>query len=93
MPIKPVDTFKLVGENENVYEAIVLMGKRAREINDEIRSELYDKLALFNEFTESEEEMEVNHEQIKISMEYEVKAKPTVQSIAEKLNTDIAFHY
>lgn len=93
MPLKPVDINDLIGENENVYESIVLLGKRSREINDEIRSELYDKLSLFNEFTESEEENEVNHEQVKISIEYEVKPKPTVRSIGEKLNNDMPFHY
>ena len=38
MPLKPVDINDLIGKNENVYESIVLLGKRSREINDGGRS-------------------------------------------------------
>lgn len=93
MPIKPVETNNLIGNNENLYETIVLLGKRSREINDEVRSELSDKLQLFNTFNESEEEVEINYEQIKISMEYEVLPKPTVRSVNEKLTDGIPYHY
>lgn len=93
MPINPVDTDKLIGSNTNIYEAINVLAKRARHINDEIRAELHDKLSLFSELVESEEENEVNVEQARISIEYELKNKPTVQSIVEKSDKDFEYHY
>ncbi|MBN8705168.1 MAG: DNA-directed RNA polymerase subunit omega [Bacteroidetes bacterium] len=93
MPINPVDLKIVQGANENVYEAINVLGKRARHINDEVRAELHDKLSLFSELVESDEEQEVNHEQARISIEYELRDKPTIQSIKEKSKNDMEFHY
>ncbi|MCK6600299.1 MAG: DNA-directed RNA polymerase subunit omega [Bacteroidetes bacterium] len=93
MPINPVDLKKVQGSNENVYEAINVMAKRARQINDEVRAELHDKLSLFSELVESDEEQEVNHEQARISIEYELKDKPTIQSVKEKGKSDMEYHY
>lgn len=93
MPINPVDTNKLVGNNKNLYEAITVLGKRARMINDQERLELEEKLSQHKEFSDSDEEVEINHEVIKISLEYELRPKPTVNAIHEKLKNDIEFHY
>ena len=40
MPIKPLDIDHLSNKAENVYEAIVVLLKRARQINEEMKIEI-----------------------------------------------------
>ncbi|MDR2205114.1 MAG: DNA-directed RNA polymerase subunit omega [Flavobacteriaceae bacterium] len=75
----------------SIYEAIVIMGKRAEQINAEIRSELHNKLDEFAVHNTTLEEVFENREQIEISKHYESLAKPTSIAIEEWLNNDIYF--
>lgn len=75
----------------SIYEAIVIMGKRAEQINAEIRTELHNKLDEFAINNSSLEEVFENREQIEISKHYEKLPKPTAIAIEEWLNDDIYF--
>ncbi|MEN2434607.1 DNA-directed RNA polymerase subunit omega [Weeksellaceae bacterium A-14] len=75
----------------SIYEAIVIMGKRAEQINAEIRTELHNKLDEFAIHNTTLEEVFENREQIEISKHYEKLPKPTSMAIAEWLNGDIYF--
>lgn len=68
---------------ENIYEAVVIMSKRADQVNDEIREELHDKLEEFATSTETLEEIFDNKEQIEVSKYYENLPKPTAISAEE----------
>ena len=72
----------------SIYEAIVIMGKRAEQINAEIRTELHNKLDEFAIHNTTLEEVFENREQIEISKHYEKLPKPTSMAIAEWLNGD-----
>lgn len=75
----------------SIYEAIVIMGKRAEQINAEIRTELHNKLDEFAIHNTTLEEVFENREQIEISKHYEKLPKPTSIAVAEWLNGDIYF--
>lgn len=75
----------------SIYEAIVIMGKRAEQINAEIRTELHGKLEEFAVRNESLEEVFENREQIEISKHYEKLPKPTAIAIKEWLEGDVYF--
>ncbi len=75
----------------SIYEAIVIMGKRAEQINAEIRTELHNKLDEFAIHNTTLEEVFENREQIEISKHYEKLPKPTSMAVAEWLNGDIYF--
>lgn len=75
----------------SIYEAIVIMGKRAEQINAEIRSELHGKLDEFAVHNTTLEEVFENREQIEISKHYEKLPKPTSIAIAEWLNDEIYY--
>lgn len=75
----------------SIYEAIVIMGKRAEQINADIRLELHDKLDEFAVHNTTLEEVFENREQIEISRHYERLPKPTSIAIKEWLNEEI--HY
>lgn len=75
----------------SIYEAIVIMGKRAEQINAEIRSELHSKLDEFAVHNNTLEEVFENREQIEISKHYEKLPKPTSVAIAEWQNDEVYF--
>ncbi len=75
----------------SIYEAIVIMGKRAEQINAEIRSDLHGKLDEFAVHNSSLEEVFENREQIEISKHYEKLPKPTSIAIEEWLNDEVYF--
>ncbi|KQS89929.1 DNA-directed RNA polymerase subunit omega [Chryseobacterium sp. Leaf394] len=75
----------------SIYEAIVIMGKRAEQINAEIRTELHNKLDEFAVHNSTLEEVFENREQIEISKHYEKLPKPTSIAIEEWLNGDVYF--
>lgn len=75
----------------SIYEAIVIMGKRAEQINAEVRTELHNKLDEFAVHNATLEEVFENREQIEISKHYEKMPKPTSIAIAEWMNNDIYY--
>lgn len=85
------DKNKIEEKVGSIYEAIVIMGKRAEQINAEIRRELHEKLDEFSVRNDSLEEVFENREQIEISKHYEKMPKPTAMAIAEWLNDGTYF--
>jgi len=77
------DVEKLESETENVYESIVVLSKRADEINRELKEELTSKLLEFASTTDNLEEIFENREQIEISRFYERLPKPVAMAIDE----------
>ena len=75
----------------SIYEAIVIMGRRAEQINSEIRTELHNKLDEFAVHNATLEEIFENREQIEISKHYEKFPKPTSIAIREWLDDEIYF--
>ena len=75
----------------SIYEAIVIMGRRAEQINSEIRTELHNKLDEFAVHNATLEEVFENREQIEISKHYEQLPKPTSIAIREWLDDEIYF--
>jgi DNA-directed RNA polymerase subunit K/omega len=68
---------------DNIYESVVIMGKRANQISVEIKQDLSRKLQEFASFNDNLEEMFENREQIEISRYYEKLPKPTLIAAQE----------
>lgn len=85
------DKDKIEDKVGSIYEAIVIMGKRAEQINAEIRTELHNKLDEFAVHNSTLEEVFENREQIEISKHYEKLPKPTSIAVEEWLNGDVYF--
>ncbi|MCL2596996.1 MAG: DNA-directed RNA polymerase subunit omega [Paludibacter sp.] len=75
----------------NVYETVVIISKRANQINSEMKKEIENKLQDFSYFGDSIEEIFENREQIEISKYYEKIPKPTLIATQEFLNDKIYF--
>lgn len=75
----------------NIYESLVIISKRADQINDEMRAELHDKLEEFATSAETLEEIFDNKEQIEVSKHYENLPKPTAIATEEWLEGQVYF--
>ncbi len=84
------DIEKIANQTGNIYESVVVISKRARQIAVNIKEELNNKLAEFATTVDNLEEVFENREQIEISKFYERMPKPTTTAteefIEEKLN-------
>lgn len=69
----------------NVYESVVIISKRARQIAINLKEELNSKLAEFATTVDNLEEVFENREQIEISKFYERMPKPTATATEEFL--------
>ncbi len=78
---------------ENIYESVVIISKRADQINDQMREELHDKLEEFATSTETLEEIFDNKEQIEVSKYYENLPKPTAIAATEWKESKIYYRH
>jgi DNA-directed RNA polymerase subunit K/omega len=71
------DVDKIAAQTGNLYQSVVVIGKRARQISVNLKEELNNKLAEFATTVDNLEEVFENREQIEISKFYERMPKPT----------------
>lgn len=97
MAIKSVEISELESKAANVYEAIVVLSKRARQINEETKIEFSQRLETISVLPSSsnpeEEEPDANPDQLRISLEFEKRPKPTEEAIRQMLNDELKFRY
>jgi DNA-directed RNA polymerase subunit K/omega len=68
---------------DNIYQSIVVLSKRANQINVELKEELTGKLEEFASSTDNLEEIFENREQIEVSKFYERLPKPAAIALQE----------
>jgi DNA-directed RNA polymerase subunit K/omega len=74
---------QLASETGNIYETVMILGKRANQISSELKEELNQKLSEFASFSDNLEEVFENREQIEISKFYERLPKPSLIATQE----------
>ena len=77
------DMMKLSADTGNVYETVMIIAKRANQIDAEMKQDLEKKLQEFASFNDNLEEVFENREQIEISRYYEKLPKPTLIAAQE----------
>ena len=98
MAIKSIDIRYLESKAANIYEAIVVMSKRARQINEELKIEFNKRLEmvqskLMMESTDESVEPEANPDQINIAREFEKLSKPTETALHELTEDKLEYRY
>jgi len=82
---------RLDKDTSNIYEAVMIVAKRANQISVEIKHELNRKLEEFASYTDNLEEVFENREQIEISKFYERLPKPTLIATEEFIDDQIYY--
>jgi DNA-directed RNA polymerase subunit K/omega len=92
MPIRPVDLKQATGSATSIYEAIVIMSRRARQINDELKENLSRRLE--SVMSSGDEEGDItNFDQLEISREFDRIPKPTFLALDEMLDGEVDHRY
>lgn len=87
--VQPRDVGELVAKTGNVYESIVVVSKRARQIASDLKWEIQRKLEEFAVSSDTIEEVQENKEQIEISKFYERLPNTAIIASHEFMNDEI----
>ena len=90
MAIDPVEIEELESKAGNIYEAVVVAAKRARQINDELKLEYNQRVEPLTQ-TETEDESLVSKDKMNISIDFERRIKPTEEGLNELLEDKLEF--
>jgi DNA-directed RNA polymerase subunit K/omega len=85
------DVDKIYTPTGNLYESVVIISKRARQISINLKEELNNKLADFATTVDNLEEVFENREQIEISKFYERMPKSTTTATEEFLEGKLRY--
>ncbi|MDX1477617.1 MAG: DNA-directed RNA polymerase subunit omega [Saprospiraceae bacterium] len=89
--LKARDVLQLSQKTGNVYQSLIVISKRARQLSNELKNELHNKLEEFATVTDSIEEVHENKEQIEISKFYERLPNPTIIAFHEFMNEELEY--
>lgn len=81
--VKARDVHGMASETGNIYETLVVVAKRARQLSVDLKHELHNKLEEFAVSTDTIEEINENKEQIEISKFYERLPNPVIIATEE----------
>lgn len=90
MSAKTLDVEAIQAKTGNIYESLVVMAKRARQIAAKDKLELDEKLKYFEGF-DDDDDFSFNEEQERISKEYEKRPHATERAIDEMMKDEISF--
>lgn len=98
MSVKPIDIEHFSNVGNDIYEAIVVTSKRARQIHQDMKIELSQRLETLAQLTatpETEEEADIsaNPDQLKISLEFEQRPKPTEVGLNEMMDKRLEWRF
>lgn len=85
------DIKKLIEPTGNLYESIVVVSKRSKQLSSEMKAEMHEKLARFADKEDNLEEVFENREQIEMSRNFERLPKPSTLALEEFLAGETAF--
>ncbi|MCK5455855.1 MAG: DNA-directed RNA polymerase subunit omega [Melioribacteraceae bacterium] len=93
MAIKPINLKELESKTDNLYEAVVVAGKRARQINEDNRLEFNQLVSTMIPVVEDDFEERGNPDQEKISLQFEKREKAHLQALGELMEDEFEFRY
>jgi len=94
MGITPIDLRDVEKRTANIYEAIIISGKRARRINDERKLEFNTLIdTIPNSNVDDDGEDFDNPAQLRVSLDFEKRPKPHLQALNQLLDGEVKYEY
>ena len=93
MALKTLDVHALADKTGNLYETVAIIAKRARQNAANEKAELEEKLSEFEGFGPEMEDVRMQEEQARTSIEFEKRPKPTEVAIEEAKNDEIYYRF
>ncbi|MFA8343885.1 MAG: DNA-directed RNA polymerase subunit omega [Rhodothermaceae bacterium] len=94
MEFKPSDLKKIDDRASNIYEAIIAVGKKARQVNEEWRLEYNTMLNTMNpDGIEDEFDDKANSDKLEISKEFDKRKKPHLFALDKFMGEGVQYRY
>ncbi|RMH74995.1 MAG: hypothetical protein D6681_22575 [Calditrichaeota bacterium] len=94
MPAKTQDLDKILSLSESLYEAVMIISKRARQINEEIYQKKRDRQILEElEGGMEEDFLAPEPEEVPVAQEFDEEESPIVYAQEEFLNNKLDYYY
>ena len=90
MAVQTLDLREIENKAKSLYEAVIIISRRARQINTEITEQIKAHLGNIEVDEESGEDI---IDRISIISEFDKKAKPTTLAIEEIIKDKLEFEY
>lgn len=91
MSIDPLEIEEVESKAGNIYEAVVVAAKRARQINDEHKLEYNQRVEPLIKADDDSDDSIVSKDKMNISVDFEKRTKPTERGLEELLADDLEF--
>jgi DNA-directed RNA polymerase subunit K/omega len=85
------DIKAIAAKTGNAYRSLNIIAARAKQLSQELKNELHNKLEEFATVTDTIEEVHENKEQIEISKFYERLPNPTIIALHEFEDDELEF--
>jgi len=94
MEFTPSDLKKIDERASNIYEAIIAVGKKARQVNEEWRLEYNTMLNTMNpDGIEDEFDDKANSDKLEISKEFDKRKKPHLFALDKFMGEGVKYKY
>jgi len=90
MSIEPLEIEEVESKAGNIYEAVVVASKRARQINDELKMEYNQRVEPLMK-SDDDDDTVVSKDKMNISVDFEKRVKATEQALDELLSDELEF--
>jgi DNA-directed RNA polymerase omega subunit len=91
MSITPLEIEEVESKAGNIYEAVIVAAKRARQLNDEQKLEYNQRVEPLMVPEEDNDDSVVSKDKMDISVEFEKMAKTTERGLEELLADGLEF--
>lgn len=93
--VQPADIELLLNRGQSLYQAIAIMARRARQINDEIKQEYQARISTLvpMDLDDDDEFDATNFDQLRISLEIDKLGKPTLEAMTEFTGEKLEYRY
>lgn len=86
------DMVRLSQDTGNIYETVMIIAARSKQIQQQMKMELHSKLEEFATLGDDLQEVQENSEQAELSRHYERLPKPTLVAAKEYEDGELHFH-
>ncbi len=91
MSITPLEIEEVESKAGNIYEAVVVAAKRARQLNDEQKLEYNQRVEPLMKIDDDSDDTVVSKDKMNISVDFEKRTKTTERGLEELLSDDLEF--
>jgi len=93
MEVKPKNISNIIAKTNNLYEAVIVTARRARQINDQNKLEYNKEAGSLLPAPDDEFDDRANPDLVKISLEFEKRAKPSQAALNELIEKGIEYKF